>query len=277
VAGGSRQHAGGGRYLLSQGEVVGRGADGERLFTDRFRIPREYRARWRSRLGSWLIGLNRELMDSATRMGVPAAKNPLDAWIYQEIVHDTRPDAIVELGSAYGGGTLFLANLLDLLGGDGIVVSVDVSRDSWQADHPRIVQVTGNSSAPAVVERVTGLCAGRRTMVIHDASHRAGQVLEDLTAYGSLVSPGCYLVVEDGVTDVVPRRVLGADPGAGPFRAADAYLRTGAPFDVDPRRERFLATNNPRGFLRRRDERVGDPGLEPGTSSLSEKRSNRLS
>jgi cephalosporin hydroxylase len=237
---------------VSHGEVAGRGGDGRPLFTERFRIPREYRARWRLRLGGWLIGLNRELMDSATWMGVPAAKNPLDAWIYQEIVHETQPAAIVELGSAYGGGTLFLAHLLDLLGGDRIVVSVDVSRDSWQAEHPRIVQVTGNSSAPEVVHQVTKLCAGRRTLVNHDASPRAGQVLEDLTAYGSLVSPGCYLIVEDGVTDVVPRRVLGADPGAGPFRAAAAYLQTGAPFDVDVRRERFGATNNPRGFLRRR-------------------------
>lgn len=245
--------AGVSRYLSSQGEVAGRGVDGEVLFTDRFRVPRAYRARWRMRLGSWLIGLNRELMDSATWMGVPAAKNPLDAWIYQEIVHATQPEAIVELGSAYGGGTLFLAHLLDVLAGDRIVVSVDVSRESWQADHPRIVQVTGNSSDSDVVEQVTGLCAGRRTMVIHDASHRAGQVLEDLAAYGPLVSPGCYLVVEDGVTDVVPKRVLGADPGAGPFRAADAYLRTGAPFDVDSRCERFLATNNPRGYLRRRE------------------------
>jgi len=240
------------RYLASQGDVAGRGAHGEQLFTDRFRIPRAYRARWRSRLGPWLIGLNRELMDNAMWMGVPAAKNPLDAWIYQEIVHETRPEAIVELGSAFGGGTLFLAHLLDLLGGDGIVVSVDVSRESWQAAHPRIAQVTGNSSDPEVVDQVRAACAGRRTMVIHDASHRAGQVLEDLLAYGPLVASGCYLIVEDGVTDVVSRRTLRADPGAGPFRAAEAYLRTGAPFDVDPSRERFLATNNPRGYLRRR-------------------------
>jgi cephalosporin hydroxylase len=184
---------------------------------------------------------------------VPAAKNPLDAWIYQEIVHETAPDAIVELGSAYGGGTLFLAHLFDLLGGDRIVISVDISRDSWLADHPRIIEVTGSSSDPSVVEKVGDLCVGRRTMVIHDASHRAGQVLKDLVAYGPLVSPGCYLVVEDGVTDVVPKRLLGAEPGAGPLRATDAYLATGVPFDVDPRRERFLATNNPRGFLRRRD------------------------
>jgi cephalosporin hydroxylase len=253
VARGAGQDRGAQRYLVSQGDVAGRGADGERLFTDRFRIPRAYRSRWRTRLGSWLIGLNRELMDNATWMGVPAAKNPLDAWIYQEIVHETRPEAIVELGSAYGGGTLFLAHLLDLLGGDGKVISVDISRESWQAHHPRIIEVTGNSAAPEVVDEVRAHCEGRRTMVIHDASHRAGQVLADLLAYGPMVSPRCYLVVEDGVTDVVSRRVLGADPGAGPLRAADAYLETGAPFDVDPFRERFLATNNPRGFLRRRD------------------------
>jgi cephalosporin hydroxylase len=89
-------------------------------------------------------------------------------------------------------------------------------------------------------------------------------VLQDPAAYGPLVSPGCYLVVEDGVTDVVSKRVLGADPGAGPFRAADAYLQTGAPFDVDSRCERFLATNNPRGYLRRREEQStiqGSPGV----------------
>jgi cephalosporin hydroxylase len=250
VARGAAEHTGSAsRYLVSHGDVAG---VHRKQFTGRFRIPREYRSRWRARLGSWLIGLNRELMENATWMGVPAAKNPLDAWVYQEIIHETRPEAIVELGSAYGGGTLFLAHLLDLLGG-GNVISVDISRESWQADHPRIIQVTGNSAAPEVVDEVRAHCDGRRTMVVHDASHRAGQVLADLLAYGPMVSPGCHLVIEDGLTDVVTKRVLGADPGAGPFRAADAYLKTGAPFDVDPLRERFLATNNPRGFLRRRE------------------------
>jgi cephalosporin hydroxylase len=199
------------------------------------------------------MDLNRELMASATWMGIPAAKNPLDAWIYQEIIHETGPEVIVELGSAYGGGTLLLAHLLDLLGGQGTIVSVDISRDAYRAEHPRIVTVTGSSADVEVTEQVRAACHGRRTMIIHDASHRAGQVLADLQTYAPLVTPGCYLIVEDGVTDVMPPRWIGSYPGHGPYRALEAFLSGDPPFDVDRTRERFLATNNPCGFLRRRD------------------------
>ena len=34
-------------------------------------------------------------------LGVRALKNPLDMWIYQEILHNTRPEVIVETGT-YG-------------------------------------------------------------------------------------------------------------------------------------------------------------------------------
>lgn len=215
--------------------------------------PPAYRRRWRTRLGAWLIELNEEVMRSGTWMGVPAAKNPLDAWIYQEIISETRPEAIIELGSAYGGGSLFLAHLLDLLGGDGVVVSVDISREAFQAEHERIIEISGLTTAPDVLDQVRANCEGRRTMVIHDASHEAAQVYADLCAYAPLVSPGCYLIVEDGVTDVIAPRTLGGYPGRGPYRAIDAFLADGVPFEVDETRERFLATNNPRGFLRRRD------------------------
>jgi cephalosporin hydroxylase len=250
----ARESSGSTAYLRSQGgaEAVPTGFRG---FVARHRPrPLPYRRTWRRRLGAWLIDLNTEVMRSATWMGVPAAKNPLDAWIYQEIINETRPQAIVELGSAYGGGTLFLAQILDLVGGDGIVVSVDIARDVYQAEHDRIVEVTGSTGSQDVVDQVHALCAGKRTMVVHDASHRAAQVYDDLHAFAPLVSPGCYLIVEDGVTDVLPARTIGTYPGPGPYRAVEAFLRDGAPFDVDLTRERFFATNNPRGFLRRRDE-----------------------
>jgi cephalosporin hydroxylase len=159
----------------------------------------------------------------------------------------------VEIGSAYGGGTLLLAHLLDLIGNEGTVVSVDISRDAYRAEHQRIVTVTGSSADAEVIEQVRQACQGRRTMIIHDASHRAAQVLADLQTYAPLVTPGCYLIVEDGVTDVMPPRWIGSYPGHGPYRALGAFLSDDPPFDVDSTRERFLATNNPRGFLRRRD------------------------
>jgi cephalosporin hydroxylase len=204
------------------------------------------------RLADWALALNGDAVYRSTWMGVPALKNPLDAWIYQEIVHETRPQAIVELGSAEGGGALYLAHLLELAGGDGRVISVDVSRESYDVAHPRIVEVTGRTGDPEVIERVRELCEGRRTMVIHDASHRAHAVYADLQAYAPLVSPGCYLIVEDGIGDVMPKRKLPEDPGAGPYLAVKSFLADGAPFEVDPDRERFLMTNNPRGYLKRR-------------------------
>src|ERR1700759_3672953 len=35
--------------------------------------------------------------------GVRTAKCPFDLWIYQEILWETRPDLIVECGTAWGG------------------------------------------------------------------------------------------------------------------------------------------------------------------------------
>jgi cephalosporin hydroxylase len=39
-------------------------------------------------------------------MGRQAQKPPLDAWIFQEIIFDTKPNVIVEIGN-YAGGALF--------------------------------------------------------------------------------------------------------------------------------------------------------------------------
>ena len=59
-------------------------------------------------------------------LGVRTAKCPFDLWIYQEILWETRPDLIVECGTAWGGSALFLASVLDQLG-FGAVVTIDVA------------------------------------------------------------------------------------------------------------------------------------------------------
>jgi cephalosporin hydroxylase len=184
-------------------------------------------------------------------MGVKALKNPLDTWIYQEILNEVKPEAIIELGNAYGGGTLFLAHMLDLIGSNGVVIGVDHSHEAFAAEHERITTITGDTRDSEVLANVGMLCEGKRTIVIHDASHDAEVVLEDLRNYAQFVSPGSYLIVEDGVGDVIPVR-KGGRATPGPLVASEQFLREREDFELDLSRERYVLTYNPRGFLRRR-------------------------
>ena len=52
----------------------------------------------------------------ATWLGAQALKNPLDLWVYQEIMAETRPELVVETGTYRGGSACFLASICDLLG-----------------------------------------------------------------------------------------------------------------------------------------------------------------
>src|SRR3954466_662782 len=198
----------------------------------RRRTPRAYRKRYRMRGNDWMLRLYDELTERESRwMGVRSLKNPLDAWVYQEILYEVRPEVVVELGSAFGGSTLFLCHMLDLMGADAQVVSGDVAHSELEAEHVRIVKVSGNTRDPEVLARVRELCDGRRALVIHDADHTADVVIQDLRDYGPLGAPGSYLIVEDGVQDF-----LSGHPG--PAAAVERFLAESPDFEVDESRER---------------------------------------
>ena len=42
---------------------------------------------------------------------------PQDMFAIQEIIYSTKPDYIIEIGQAWGGGLLFYATLLKMFGG----------------------------------------------------------------------------------------------------------------------------------------------------------------
>jgi len=212
---------------------------------------REYRRLRKMSLRQWLIYEHNEIESSRCHwMGVPAIKNPLDAWVYQEIIYKVRPDVIVEIGSRAGGSTLFLAQLLHLLG-NGIVISVDVDRKPFRAEHERIVPITGDSSAPEVVAKVSAFCQGKVTLVLQDGDHSREGVLKDLRAYSKLVSVNSYFIVEDGIIDLFrPGDGIG-DYDEGPLPAIHEFLAQNPDFVIDYEQERYILTSNPTGFLRR--------------------------
>lgn len=211
----------------------------------------DYRRRFDMTLHQWLIRHQTDVVFGGCHwMGARAHKNPMDAWIYQEILWEVKPEVVVEIGSCYGGTTLFLSHMLDIMG-SGTVVSVDIDRSKFEVKHVRIVEVTGDSGSPEVVARVSDLCLGKRTLVIHDGDHSCDPVLRDLRAYSPLVTAGSYLIVEDGVMDLFrPGDGIGTF-AAGPLPAIETFLGEHPEFVVDTARERYVMTYNPKGFLKR--------------------------
>lgn len=214
-------------------------------------IRKEYRIWKKMNLYQWMIYHQKNVVyEKSHWMGIKAWKNPMDSWIYQEILYDVKPDVVIEIGSMEGGSTLFLANMLDLIG-KGQVISIDINRDRYKAEHPRIVVLTGDSSSPEIVKKVSGLCKDKSVLVMHDGGHSRDQVFKDLEAYSGLVSVDSYFIVEDSIIDVMkPGDGIGS-PGAGPLVAIDEFLRNNSNFIIDKTRERYIMTYNPNGFLKR--------------------------
>jgi len=181
--------------------------------------------------------------------GIETHKCPLDLWVFQEIVWDVRPRLVIELGTYLGGTTLFLAHQLELLGDGGRVISVDI-RELPRPVHSRIEYLLGDTQDDAIRNQVQSVAhgCGGAVLVIHDADHRYAPCLADLEAYGPLVTDGSYLIVED--TNVNGHPVLN-DWGPGPWEAVETFLERQPAFQVDPAREKFLMTYNPRGYLRK--------------------------
>lgn len=182
---------------------------------------------------------------SATWLGVPILQNPMDMWALQEVIVESKPELIIETGTAYGGSALFYASVFG-----GEVVSVDLQEQfKPRYTQPRITFLKGNSVDPNVVTRVSELARGKRTMVVLDGDHSAATVLKELEAYAPLVSDRCYLVVCD--TNIGGQPVLPDVQDGGPKVAVQQYLPAHPEFVVDRSCEKFLMTFFPGGWLRR--------------------------
>lgn len=192
-------------------------------------------------------------------LGQAIVKPSQDIVILQEIVFETRPDLIIETGVFGGGSAMFFASLLDLIGGEGTVIGIDLNVSTVPGpvlEHPRIELIQGSSTAPQVVDRLREEAEGRRVMVDLDSDHSARHVAGELRMLAPLVSPGCYLVVEDTWTGGNP---VSFDDDPGPAKALEDWLGEGQPFTVDRWRERLLLTSNPGGYLLRSGSEVLQP------------------
>lgn len=175
-------------------------------------------------------------------------KNPVDAWVLQELVVELRPSTIIEIGCFRGGTMLYLATLLDVLGA-GRVVGVDKRPelvDRRVLEHPRVELVAGRAT-DVIDEVARRILDDGPVMVIEDSNHLEAHTLEVCRAYGELVSVGSHLVVEDTVVTCDP----GPGAGSGPAAAVATFLAEDERFVADRSCESFGVTFHPGGWLKR--------------------------
>lgn len=189
------------------------------------------------------------ILHRTTYFGVPALKNPMDFWVYQEIIFARKPNVTIEIGNRFGGSTLALAHLYDLIG-DGNVIAIDITHDHIYPqvhDHPRITMLEGD--ACSLVDDVQKLISiDDRVMIIEDSSHTYENTLNVLNAYCGFIKSGDYFIVEDSIC----YHGLDVGPRPGPYEAVERFIDQNSEFEIDREKESFVVTWNPKGFLRRK-------------------------
>ncbi len=202
-------------------------------------------------LEEWVIYHQKHVHFNSKWMGAPAWKNPLDAWVYQEIIYEVKPDYVVEIGSAHGGSTLFLANILDIIG-KGKVISIDIDRSKFKVKHKRIIAIKGDSCSKKVVTKVENEIKKGSVLVIQDGDHRQDGVTKDLESYCNIVTKGSYFIIEDSIVDLIkPPKDVSWLEGSGPTKAIQNFLASHNEYKIDHGWEKYILTYNPGGFLKK--------------------------
>lgn len=184
---------------------------------------------------------------NASWLRVPLLKTPLDLWIYQEIIVETKPDVIIETGTWLGGTSLYFASLFDLLKTSGRIVTVDMTKQHTP-EHPRITYLVGSSTSDDMLTEIrTHVRTDDKVMVVLDSDHSKSHVLNELRLYADIVTLGSYLVVEDTHLNGHPVTLSEGDP----WTAVQEFLREDQRFEQDHSREKYGLTFNPGGWLKR--------------------------
>ena len=225
------------------------------------------------------MGLTRELRELAVEfieksgkyrysynfewLGLPIIQFPQDIVAIQEIIWSSKPDLIIETGVARGGSLILSASILELIGGNGEVLGIDVdirnhNRKAIESHtlNRRIQLLEGSSVDSEVIRQVSEMAATKnRIMVMLDSMHTHDHVYKELVNYSQFVSKECYLIVFDTSIEFMPENYFPNRPwkkGDNPKTAVDQFLELYDDFVVDEEiNNKLLISTAQRGYLKR--------------------------
>ena len=201
-------------------------------------------------------------LHQTTWMGEPSINISQDLFAIQEIIYNTRPKYIIELGVAWGGGLLFYSTLMEILGGKKIIgVDTYMPEDlilrlsSHKKLFERLILINGSSIDKSIVKKIEGiLCDCRETLIILDSKHTHDHVLKELQQYSKFVGKGYYLICGDTfINDMKDHTYRPRSWGTmnNPKTALDEFFQENDRFIVDKNIEnKLLISCNFGGYLK---------------------------
>lgn len=196
---------------------------------------------------------------------VPISKFPEDLRVYEHLLWVSQANVVIELGTQYGGSTLWFRDRLRTLVAygrirDPLVISVDLDTEvarqrmaSVDSPFESICLISGDlldPDLPAIVER--HVPPDSACMVVEDSAHIYETTTAALRGFARFVPVGGFFVVEDGCVDIDEMR-LRSDWPRGVLPALQAWLSTtdGRCFRVRSDLELYGISCHPGGFLQR--------------------------
>jgi cephalosporin hydroxylase len=141
------------------------------------------------------------------------------------------------------------------------VIGVDVEIRKYNRvalqSHPlsrRFTLIEGSSVEQQTVDEVKRhIRPDDKVLVTLDSNHSAAHVAKELRMYAPLVSSDSYLVVFDGVMQVLTDAPGGSPTWDkdNPWHAVQDFLEENDEFELDPYYNRLKVTYCPGGFLKR--------------------------
>lgn len=184
-----------------------------------------------------------------TYRGVTIVKNPFDYVMYQMIINEVKPDLIIEIGTNYGGTSLYMADLLDIIG-NGVIHTMDVQEyvnDDLIKNHPRIKRFLGGYQEYDI-NNTSGF---NKILLIDDGSHNYNDVINVMNKFKDVVTKDSYMIIEDGALNWMGWEHIYA---GGPLKAIEEFMSQNDTYEIDRNWCDFYGKNvtfNPNGFLKK--------------------------
>ena len=193
-------------------------------------------------------------------LGVPVIQTPEDLVLMQELIFKVKPDFIIETGIAHGGGLIYYASLMELLGkGKAIGIDIEIREHNRKVieAHPlskRVEIIEGDSVAEKTIQEIRKrIPKNSKVIVCLDSSHFRDHVLRELELYQDFIIPGCYIVVFDTITSKMAEMKI-ADKkyiNNSPKEAVDAFLKLNDNFKIDKQFNKLYISYNSNGYVKR--------------------------